>query len=62
MSNFKPRKMKKAVLFLIVVMFNISLISCTAEDLPEMEIDADILATESGGEGQKNPPEEDPED
>ncbi len=62
MSNFKQKKMKKAVLFLMAIMFNISLISCTAEDLPEVQADVEIFAAENEGEGNQDPPEEEPED
>tara|TARA_R110000868_G_scaffold152299_2_gene376942 strand:+ start:6057 stop:6254 length:198 start_codon:yes stop_codon:yes gene_type:complete len=60
MSNFKPKKMKKLVLVLVLIAGNISLISCTSDVSSNNDNLYETISETEGDDGdiEKDPDEE----
>lgn len=63
MSNFKPKKMKKLVLVLVLIAGNMSFISCTSEVSSSNDALYENLSATEGDDGDiEKDPDAEPED
>lgn len=59
MFNSKPVKMRKRPILFMILLFNVSLISCTEESLSEVIMEPEESYA-TGNEGEEPAPEEEP--